>query len=147
MKILNQKDPTWANQAIGQTNLKLKDYGCLIVSLSMLSSWYGIYQSPAYLSRNLKFTDKGLLIWKSIDSVMPMKFVYRYYKKDDCKIKTILMSKDEACVLQVNSSHWVVLIGYSEILGYKIADPIDGKKKYIPNNYKITGFSELTRKN
>lgn len=147
MKILCQKNPEWSNAKIGKTNLTIREKGCLIVSLSMLSSWYGQYLSPSYLAKNLKFTDSGLLIWKSIDGVMPMKFIYRYYHSDDKKIKEILFSKDNACVLQVNGNHWVVLVGYSKMFGYKIADPIDGKVKYLSStNYDITGFSELTRK-
>jgi hypothetical protein len=49
--------------------------------------------------------------------------------------------------LQVNGNHWVVLIGYSKMFGYKVADPFYGDTTYlISRNYKITGFIEVTKK-
>jgi hypothetical protein len=148
MILLKQNDPKWGPLKIGSTNLTIGGYGCLITCLSMLSDWYGYYKAPDWMAKYLAFTSKGLLLWNSITtSKLPMKFVYRYYTKDDKKIKEILYSKNGSCVLQVkygSAFHWVVLVGYSKLLGYKIADPIDGKIKRNP--YTIVGLAELTRK-
>ena len=97
----------------------------------------------------MKFTSSGLLLWKSItESELPFKFVYRYYTRDDVKIKKILASRDGAVALQVNNrKHWVALIGYSRIYGYKIADPYYGDIIYLNKRYpNITGYAEVTRK-
>jgi len=148
MKTLSQKNPAWGYQKIGDSNATIASYGCLITSLSMLSDWYGKYKNPSWMAKNLKFTKDGLLYWNSItSSELPMKFVYRYYSRDDKKIKEILYSKDNACILRVvlnHYQHWVVLLGYSRLYGYKIADPIDGKVKYL--KYPITGFAEVAKK-
>ena len=76
-----------------------------------------------------------------------MRFVYRYYQRNDAKIREILASKDNACILQTEMNgyqHWVALIGYSRILGYKISDPIDGKIRYFNDKYKvIKGYAEV----
>jgi ABC-type bacteriocin/lantibiotic exporter with double-glycine peptidase domain len=151
MIILSQKNPSWRWELIGKSYLHIGNYGCLIACLSMLSDWYGNYRDPKWMARNLSFTNGGLLLWLSItSSKLPMSFVYRYYKQDDRKIREILASKDNACILQVpfgGYTHWVVLIGYSKLKGYKIADPWDGKIKWLNTSYKkIIGFAEITRK-
>lgn len=145
---LSQRDPKWRYKKIGQSNLTIGNYGCLITDISMFSDWYGKYRDPAWMSKNLQFTQGGLLIWKSIDSSkLPMKFVYRYYTKNDAKIREILASRDGVCLLQVNSNHWVALVGYSRLYGYRVADPFYGDVIYLnKRGYRITGFAELTRK-
>jgi hypothetical protein len=123
--------------------------GCVTTGLSWLSNWYGRYVSPDKAIPKLKYTDAGLLYWHSINEVFPFNFVYRYYKQDDKKILEILKSKDNACLLQINyGEHWVVLVGYSRIRGYKIFDPIYGTTGWLTDRYadKIFGFAEVTRK-
>lgn len=149
MKILSQRDPKWAFVNIGDSKLTVGGFGCLISVLSMFSSWYGKFLDPAFLAKHLKFTSSGLLLWQSITaSELPFRFVYRYYTKNDVKIKEILASKNGACALQVNNGkHWVALIGYSLIYGYKIADPYFGDIIYLNKRYpNITGYAEVTRK-
>lgn len=148
---LHQGDKRWSKTLLGNSKETISKSGCLITCLSMLSDWYGNYRDPKWMARNLSFTNGGLLLWLSItSSKLPMSFVYRYYKQDDRKIREILASKDNACILQVpfgGYTHWVVLIGYSKVKGYKIADPWDGKIKWLNNSYKkIIGFAEITRK-
>jgi len=149
MVILSQKDKRWAGTFIGNTKLTVYNYGCTITALSMLSSWYGVYRNPAWMAKNLKFTETGLLYWSSIgQSELNMNFVYRYYTRDDKKIQSIIASRDNACLLQVNNKkHWVLAMSYSRLKGYTIADPIDGKIKLLKDAYpNITGFAEITRK-
>jgi len=148
MRKLSQRDPKWGNEYIGKSKEKVKDYGCTITSVSMFSDWYGGYKDPAWMADHLSFTTDGKLYWNSIStSVLPMRFVYRFYYKDDKKIQEILKSKDGVCLLEVNRNHWVALVGYSRIYGYRVHDPYYGDTIYLSKrNYKITGFTELTRK-
>lgn len=146
---LSQRDKRWASQKIGQSPLSVGDYGCTITTLSMFSSWYGKFHNPEWMAKHLSFTGSGLLIWNSItESELPMRFVYRYYTRDDNKIQEILKSKDGVCLLQVNNGkHWVALIGYSKLHGYKVADPYYGDSIWLKSRYQnITGFTELVRK-
>ena len=149
MVILNQTDKRWAGTMLGQSNASVGRYGCVVTSLAMLSSWYGKYRTPKWIAENLRFTPQGLLYWKSMDGKLPMKFVYRYYRRDDVKIKSILASMDNACILEVpfgTGKHWVALVGYSRIYGYRVADPLHGDIVYLNKRYKaITGFTEVTR--
>jgi len=150
MIIVSQKDSRWKWDLIGKSYLSIGGWGCLITSLSMLSDWYGEWKTPKWMAKNLNFTTGGCLYWTSLNGKMPFNFVYRYYKRDDSKIKSILYSKDNACVLEVpygKYKHWVALIGFDSKKGYKIADPIDGKIRYLFDKYSaITGFAEIARK-
>lgn len=147
MRILKQSDPRWTSEKIGSSQSTIGRYGCLITCLSMLSDWYGTFNTPGWMARNLSFTSDGRLLWQSIRP--PMRFVYRYYKRDDAKIKSILFSKDNAVILEVpafNDKHWVLVVGFSRWAGYKIADPFDGTTKWLDKSYRnITGFAEITR--
>lgn len=150
MKILSQKNPTWANVKLGNSNSTIANYGCTITCLSMLSDWYGDWKSPDWIAKNLSFNNNGEIFWTSINGKMPFDFVYRYYKQDDKKIKEILDSKDNACLLRINYIsrgksfvHWVVALLYGKE-GYRIADPLDGTTKWL--KFKITGFTEVRRK-
>lgn len=156
IKLLSQRDPAWGNLNLGQSNLKMKDYGCVTTCLSSLSAWYGDYINPGKLVAKLKYTMIGLLYWKSGDDVLPFKFVYRYYnsycsniKVRDAKLKEILFSKDNSCMLQVNNyKHWVLLVGYSRFYGFKVFDPYYKDIIYLTKRYGsgIQGFAEFTKK-
>lgn len=147
MRLLKQSDPRWASEKIGNSQSTLARYGCLLTCLSMLSDWYGTFHTPGWMARNLSFTSDGRLLWQSIRP--QMRFVYRYYKRDDAKIKSILFSKDNAVILEVpafNAKHWVLVVGFSRWYGFKIADPLDGTTKWLDKSYRhITGFAEITR--
>jgi hypothetical protein len=147
----SQRDKKWAAVKMGKSNSTIGDYGCLITDLSGLSAWYGKHLRPDELAKKLSFTENGLLLWNSIDAVLPFKFVYRYYQRDDAIIKKALFSKNDAVILEVQwgkSKHWVTAVGWSLIRGYRVADPwigeyIDLKKSQFPT---ITGFAVVTRK-
>lgn len=151
MIYLSQKDPRWSYVRMGNSSSTIGGYGCLITSLSMLSSWYGKYRHPEWMANNLSFTNGGLLFWRSItDSELPMKFVYRYYQRNDAKMKEILKSANGSCVVEValgTGRHWLPVIGHSAIFGFKVVDPLRGDSVYLNKRYpRITGFAELTRK-
>ena len=147
MILLSQKNFSWRYVKIGNSNETIGASGCLITCLSMLSDWYGKYRNPAWMARNLSFTKEGRLLWQSIQP--PMRFVYRYYKRDDVKIKSILSSKDNAVILEVpayGAKHWVLVVGFSRLYGFKVADPLYGDSIYLSKRYKeISGFAEVTR--
>jgi ABC-type bacteriocin/lantibiotic exporter with double-glycine peptidase domain len=146
MKILCQRFFPWSNETIGQTKVRIADKGCTITCLSMLSDWYGNFRTPDWIAKNLSFTNAARVYWNSMNGKLPFRFVYRYYRQNDAKIKEILSSKDNACLLEVNNNHWVVLVGYSKIYGYKVADPYYGDTIYLSKRkYRITGFTEVAR--
>ena len=145
MKLLGQRDSAWGHKKIGQSLRTIRADGCLITDLSMLSSWYGFYQDPAWMAEYLKFTHNGLLFWKSItSSLLPMKFVWRFYTYDERRITLALSGKTTSCVLQIRGNHWVV--GIRKVGSYYyVADPWDKKRKFI-NKSVISGGAILDKK-
>ena len=145
MIIISQRDPRWGFKPIGKTRVLIKDKGCLITDLSMLSDWYGTYKDPSWMSKYLSFTDQALLLWNSItSSQLPLKFVWRFYNYDEKRIINALNGKTTSCVLQVHGNHWVV--GIKKVLNYYwVADPWDAKRKLIHKSV-ISGGAVLDKK-
>lgn len=153
MIYLSQRDKRWATATIGKTALTVGRWGCTLTSLSMLSSFYGCFKTPAELAKTLGlFTPGGLLIWGMVEKVFggKIKFVYRYGQGDkvvrnDKAIRdSILGSPKTSVILEVaNHSHWVVAVG---VYGndYMCVDPIDGQKKLVLKTFgNITGSAHL----
>jgi lysozyme len=115
----------------------------LITDISAITDFIGQYKDPGWMAQNLDFTKDGLLIWASVAKA-ELDFVYRFYSQDDAKIKRAFADPDQFVVLQVNSNHWVWLIGV--IGGYRVMDPLYGDIVYLhKRNYRITGFAILER--
>lgn len=155
MLLLSQRDKRWAANKIGKSSLTIGRWGCTLTSLSMLSSFYGCYKSPAELAASSGlFTSGGLLIWGQIEKVFKgkIKFVYRYgqgsksLRNDKAIRDSILKSPKTTVILEVaNHSHWVVATG---VYGndYMCVDPIDGQRKLVLRTFgNITGSAHLVQ--
>lgn len=152
------KQTNYPTVMVGDSGKSLAQIGCVTTCLSALSEWYASKffsdrnksTMPEKLVKQLKYTKDGLLLWKSIDdSNLPFKFVYRYYSRNDYLIKSILRSSLGSCMLQVNNgSHWVVLVGDSKLMGYKIYDPLYGDIVWLRSRYGggIQGFVSFVKK-
>lgn len=143
MIILSQRDPRWSFKTIGKSKSTIGAYGCTITCLSMLSDWYGCFKDPAWMAKYITFqVDK--VIWSSIANVLCFKFVWRFYKYDEGRILPALNGKTTSCLLQVRGNHWVV--GIKKVGSYYwIADPWDGKRKFI-NKSIISGGAVIDKK-
>lgn len=143
MIILSQRNPEWFDTKIGNTNETVGGKGCLITDHSMITFLIEKYLNPGELAQTLDFTKEAYLIWNSVHKI-GLDFVYRFYSRNDEKIKSAFRDPDQYVVLQVNNNHWVWLIGISG--GYKVADPYYGDKCYLSKRkYKITGFAVLEK--
>ncbi len=146
---LEQDDSKWDKVTIGNTPYTVGRWGCLITSLSMLTFWYGKYINPGELAKKLEFNSNGEILWRSINEACPFDFVYRYYNRDIDKIKNIIYSADNSCVIRVPYGkyyHWLTAVSSDEA-GVVAADPIDGSRCYPEKKYGwINGFAEVKRK-
>lgn len=144
----SQRDRRWRiKPRFSDAKLTIGNYGCLITAVAALRSWYGEYTTPGNMSHKLRYTKNGLLYWTSIPA--PMKFVYRYYYFNSNKAYSILKSRDNACILEVQwgkQKHWVVLVGWRKNEPI-IHDTWDGKRKRWSKTQfsRITGMAEVTR--
>jgi len=138
---LSQKDPRWGGKTIGKSNSLIKDYGCTITSISMLSDYYKCYQNPGWMAKNLRFLN-DLVLWQSVDEKLCFKFVWRFYNHNKELIKEALASPKKSCLLQVYNRHWVVAVRKVPF-GYIVADPWIGGNKFYTDS-AISGGSIFT---
>lgn len=66
---LSQRDPQWSNTKLGNTNLTLGDYGCLVTSLAMLKGTTPDKVNGALVKKN-GFTSEGYLIHNVADKTL-----------------------------------------------------------------------------
>lgn len=143
MKILSQRNPEWSETIIGKSKETVGKSGCLITDNSSITSEIGCYRNPGWMAKNLDFTKDGLLYWASLVKAN-LDFVYRYYYRDDAKIKKAFANPDQFIVLQVDNFHWLWLIGVK--WGYRVMDPYYGDVIFWNKRYrKITGFAILEK--
>ncbi len=147
---LCQLDSRWADTPIGNTPYKIGPWGCLINALCSHMKWYCDPKDPNWASKSWKYTSQGALYWNSItDSDCEIDFVWRYYGRDDSKMRSILNSEFNAVVVEVNLGsikHWLAVVGYSSTHGFKIFDPLYDDYVYLNARYgTYTGFAEITK--
>jgi hypothetical protein len=153
MKLLSQRDPQWSGVSIGESSVTLRESGCVVTDIAMLSDWYsryrnaGKYRNPGKLAKKLKFTSSGLLYWSSIEAYKSLgfKFTWRFYRYDESRILPALRGKNTTCLLRLyhgSASHWVV--GIRKVGSYYlVADPYplpSGKRRFVHKKH-ISGGS------
>jgi len=142
----SQQNSQWVNEKLinGYT---VGRWGCLAVSLANARNWfYNKNDNPMWTVPKLNYTSDGRILWNSLKNV-GLKLVERVYGRNEAKINEALAHPNKCVILQVNNNHWVWAIGRKlPILGYRIADPWDGRIKYI-NFYRdnITGCAVISR--
>ena len=144
--VLSQRDPRWAGQHIGKSNIIVGRYGCLITCISAISDWFGEYKEPGYLAKHLDFTADGLILWASIGKTLKFHMETRFYGDSPVKIKDGLVNPKKCVVLQVQGYHWVWCLGKIPLTNiYRIMDPWTGKTSTtLAYKRQITGGAILT---
>jgi hypothetical protein len=143
MQLIGQRDVKWAGKTIGDSKSLIKDYGCTISGISMLSDWYGCFHDPGWMAKNLRFL-RDLIIWASVEDKLCFKWVWRQYGYNEKRILDSLGGKTTSCLFQVYRRHWVV--GIRKIGSYYwIADPWYPKRRMIHKS-AISGSSHFDRK-
>lgn len=148
MIYFSQRDPKWAADKIGSSNLTIGRWGCTLTSIAMLSSYFGCPQTPLEIAHNAaNFNKEGLVVWKNLNFPC-FQFVFRGYNESVSRIKDAMEDPDKAVLLQVNyGQHWVVGIR-PKFFGrsYIVADPWDGKKVDVLAKYhNIMGAAYFKR--
>lgn len=147
MIIYSQRDPRWRGVPIGVSGRTIGQIGCLVTSISMLSTYFMPGLIPPQVVDRAKFTRDGLLYWNSLE-LAGFKFYWRAYGPNHPEIARHIKHPDLAVLLEVaNKSHWVVAIGQTFLSGsYKIADPLFGDKATMARyQNNITGAAYFKR--
>lgn len=133
MKLFSQKDVRWAGRFIGNTRLTIGSYGCLIVSLAMLTE-----KRPddmnATLTRGHCFGAEGKL-----DCSLAAKTLGLTYGKSPTDPKS---PPTDPCLLCIAETDHFAKDGYPQhffcYLGGYIGDPLSGR--IIRNPYHIVSY-------
>lgn len=140
---LSQRDARWGGKTIGKSTSLIKDYGCTITCLSMLSDYFGAFRYPSWMATNLSFlVDK--VIWKSVSEKLTFNFVWRFYGFQENRIDEAIKNPKTACLLEIKKRHWVVaarkLPG-----GYWTIDPWTGRGNFYLKS-SISGGATFIKK-
>ena len=137
IKYLSQRDPHWGEVNIGQSPLKIKDYGCTLTCVSMASMWFNCYHNPEWMAKNLSFTKDGKILWQSINKLC-FQFIWRFYGLQEKMINAALAHPSQICLLEIRKVHWV--LGLSKWGNYyRTADPWNGTTKLYHKSYVSGG--------
>lgn len=148
MIIYSQRDPLWAEKAIGNTFYTIGRYGCTLTCIAMLASYFNEKLTPLDIARRCRYTEDAKIIWASV-KFENFEFDGRYYQENREMIDNALKDPNRAVILQVNNSkHWVVATSKTFFLDkYKIADPWYGDRATMARyGNQINGFALFTRK-
>ncbi len=139
----SQKDSRWGNETIGISDSKMKDYGCAITSVAMVSKYYGGSNTPGSLCKmpvffqdliNWNLTDwnsanielsnygdsHGNISWSVVDSEL---------KKGNPVIVFIRAKK--------NAGHYVVIHHKNSDGRYVVHDPYFGPNIFLNSSIRL----------
>lgn len=130
MTPLSQRDARWANVRLGNSNLLIKSYGCVVTCLAMLSG-----KTPTQVNNELKAHGGfygPLVVWQRASEILNLPY------------KPIMNRPiSYPCIAEVRLSgmqHFVVMIDEVNCL-----DPIDGSQKRSP--YSIRSWRNIGQAN
>lgn len=114
----SQIDPNWASDKLGNTHESVGKVGCLISSVAMNFSYYGIEMNPKELNQKLRelegYTSRGWLIW---DRVIPLsnKTLHVSFSalSHESIENSLLQKKPVLAKVFINRiiPHWVLIVG------------------------------------
>ena len=154
-KIYSQKALPWGKEKLGDSDLEIEDYGCLITNLTNIANFFGHIINPSTINKKLKEI-KGFqnanYIWGSFEKLFPEikeKYQKTPVKLTDKQVAEIKKSIDDGNPVMLwidynpmtvkNDMHWVVVINYdcNDENNLTIIDPIDGKTRSLKEYLKF----------
>jgi len=137
----NQRDKTWASDRLGNTHETVGKVGCLVSSVGMNLSYYGIEMNPKKINEKLTkvegFTSRGWLVWSKLSIITDEKVTISFPKLSHENIeKYLLQKKPVLAKLYINRviPHWVLIVGEKEG-EYLMLDPLRDEKPIKFSSY------------
>ena len=147
---LCQRDEKWSKVKIGNSQVDLGHYGCLITCISMASHLFGEYKTPDQIAKQANlFSDDGSLLWINLNKLFK-KFDFRWREgnilvNSDTVDKDLInaylpggpRAKDGVVIFSVaKNSHWILPLWYNEYeKDYVCVDPWTGQDCYALKRY------------
>jgi lysozyme len=146
----SQNDPLWKNIKIGNSNITLGNYGCLVCSICTLASWFGDEITPRVMAKsNFMFNAKGEVIWYQLKNLFEhIEFKARVRNFDKNLIDEYLVKNpDTAVILNVDRGYHFVAALKKTASGYLCVDsyPYPAKLRVYKKS-EIDGFAVIAKK-
>ena len=164
----SQQDPRWRDIKMDNSNLTVGGYGCALTCISMLTDYYGCFQTPGQLALLHNVCPGGNINWTTLD--FPT-FSFRYADGNLMNTNQSVINADilKSYLSDVNNGDRSAIIqitvtppkggaSYTHFLigdwllpltnDIKVIDPWDGKSKDLFLSYpnaKITEVCYFTR--
>ncbi len=140
-KFYNQRDKTWANDKLGKTSETVGKVGCLISSVGMNLSYYGIDMNPKEINKKLTkvdgYTSQGWLIWSKLSIITDKKVKIIFPVLSHKNIEKSLLEKKPVLVkvyIHRVIPHWVLIVGKKDS-EYLMLDPLTQGKATKLSSY------------
>ena len=140
-KFYNQRDKTWANDKLGKTSETVGKIGCLISSVSMNLSYYGIDMNPKEINKKLTeidgYTSRGWLVWSKLSTITDEKIKITFPTLSHENIeKSLLKKKPVLAKVYIYRviPHWVLIVGEKDS-EYLMLDPLTQGKPIKLSSY------------
>lgn len=141
---LDQDDPRWGNEVMGDNGCTLKTHGCLVTSIAMIARSYGVDVTPADVNAYLKSHGgyvKGTSLMNFnvakdyLESVIGKDFTYKSIVGSDL---TNTLNSGTPVLLHVKGNttdgHWVLATGIDSKGNYTVYESGTGKQStYSPS--------------
>ena len=149
---LQQDDPHWSEELLGNTIDTLGQQGCAVTSAAMILRAYGVDTDPsrlnAFLTRHEGYVGDGLLDWDRVGGIVneQVQKVYEDYASYALIDSQILRGNPVIVRLHLRngSTHFVVIVG-KEGWDYLIRDPARPPGYGVYPLDKLTGHIEALR--
>jgi Peptidase_C39 like family len=158
LQIFSQRDPKWANQNLGTSDVTIGGYGCIITCLSMAMTYFGVDTNPATLDNNLTdyggYSSGNMYNFHGIEKVSNLKETASVFS--DCSdssynailefIKEGINNPNKICIVQIDfvpgtsesDSHYVIVNKVTDRNNIEIIDPWTGTIRPLSDYYGAT---------
>lgn len=126
----NQRDKKWAEFKLGNTNETVGKVGCLVSSVGMNLSYYGINMNPKEINEKLTnidgYTRRGWLIWSKLSTITNDKVKIGFPTLSHENIENHLLAKEPVLAkvfIKRIIPHWVLIVGKKDG-EYLMLDPL-----------------------
>lgn len=134
----SQRDPAWANDRIGGSNERIKKVGCVVTSVAMTFSFFGIPTTPKQLNEYLKqhrgYDRRGWLSWQRAAEYTERRLHLVYSGPPSRSVINAHLAKGRPVITKTRSwrgtIHWVLIVG-RQGREYLVLDPLKRKKKPV----------------
>lgn len=137
----SQKDSRWGKTRIGISRYLVKDFGCALTSVAMISTYYGQSITPGTLAKKDIYTNGGLIYWPNpiLSSKVYMVGSTSHNNISWSTINSYLNSGRPVIVFiraKSSAGHYVV-IHHKVGSDYVVHDPYWGANIYLSSSIKL----------